>query len=104
MFISNVYLGDKLEFDLDELRNMRDELRKKKDRFEDARKKLPKELSGLKKDWDTPAGRTFFREMDDDWSKQVKQYIRIVEAVLELLDGAIREYEPLQESADSLSV
>ena len=66
--------------------------------------KLNQSLEQLKKDWNTPAGDKFFQDLEDDWSDQVAQYTKIVDAVSDLLDEAIKQYTPVQEAANNLKI
>jgi len=62
------------------------------------------ELEGLKRDWKTDAGKVFFAEQDTDWTSQVENYVKITNAIADLLNVAITGYESLVEEAKALKL
>ena len=62
---------------------------------------LERRIEALKKDWKTPAGKKFTKEVDTDWASQVDKYITIIDAVDELLEVAERNYEEVEEAVEA---
>lgn len=93
-----------LKFDVDKLRSMKSKCENAKTDLEGKNQELRSGLEQLKKDWNTPAGDKFFQDLDDDWTKQVEQYTKITGAITELLEAAIREYEPIERQANDLKI
>jgi len=65
---------------------------------------IMKGLDTLKKDWQTPAGRKFFEEHNTEWHAQVVQYVNITNAVEDLLQCAIFEYQKVLDEASRLRI
>ena len=68
----------------------------------DKQNEVKTSLEGLKKDWNTDAGKEFFKNQDNDWSEQVDHYIGIANAVVSLLECAIKEYAEIEAKAQKL--
>lgn len=96
-----------LKFDIDEIKKMKklcDDLINGPDGLTTLTTTLNQRLEKLKQDWNTPAGDKFFQDLEDDWSDQVAQYTKIVNAVSDLLQEAITQYEPVKEAANNLTI
>ena len=93
-----------LKFNLETLNKMKDSCTDSKQELNNTLKDLDDALAQLKKDWNTPAGQKFFQEHTMDWKKQVDSYNNIVDAMIELLNIAIREYGNVKQEADGLSI
>lgn len=63
---------------------------------------LMREVEALKTNWNTPAGREYISKIDTDWSDQVKQYIKVLSAVDELLKAASKEYKKIETSSSKI--
>lgn len=93
-----------LKFDIEKLENIKTECEAAKDQLTKLDTELSKSLEELKNQWKTPAGKKFFDDLDEDWSKQVQQYTKITGAIVKLLDKALESYRPVEEEADSISI
>ncbi len=93
-----------LKFDIEKLNSMIKKCENAKTDLEEKDKELSRNLETLREDWNTPAGDKFFRDLDDDWTKQVAQYTKITGAIIELLEAAIREYKPVEQQANDLKI
>lgn len=92
-----------LRFDIEAISSMRKKLRETANELDDYKTTLIKEVEALKANWKTPAGEKFTQKIDTDWSKQVEKYIRIINAVDELLEVAEADYEAVAEKAQTVS-
>lgn len=93
-----------LQFNLEKIKDMKTACEKAITDLEKTDTELTKKLEQLKNDWNTPAGDKFFDELDNDWTAQVQSYTRITEAIVELLEAAINEYEPVETEANELKI
>lgn len=93
-----------LQFDLEKIKDMKTACETAKMDLEKLDTELTSKLEQLKKDWNTPAGDKFFEELDNDWTAQVQSYTRITGAIVELLEAAIAEYEPVETEANELKI
>lgn len=96
--------NDTLKFDIGKLEetkakcvNTKDTLAKEKDR-------LVKQLEDLQKEWQTPAGKKFFEDQNDDWAKQIDNYVRITEGITSLIEIAINQYQAVIDEAKSINI
>lgn len=95
-------MASELQFDVEKLRSTK---RKCEGLIQDLRDKqdeLQTSLDDLREDWNTDAGKDFFKNQDNDWSEQVNRYIEIAGAVISLLECAIKEYAKVEDKAVSL--
>lgn len=93
-----------LEFDLEKLKNTKQKCEDLATEISELKTELLEELDGLRKDWNTLAGKTFFEEQDTDWTAQVDNYVKITSAISELLGVAITGYEGLVEEARAIKL
>lgn len=92
-----------LKFDLDAISSMRRKLQETAKELSNYKVTLSKEVETLKSNWKTQAGRKFTQNFDTDWSKQVDKYIRVINAVDELLEAAETDYKAVEEKAKTVS-
>lgn len=85
-----------LKFDVNEITHMRKEIQNTASDLADFKKKLLQEVEVLKNEWKTPAGQKFISEVDTDWAVQVDEYIKIINAVDELLAEAESNYSEVE--------
>lgn len=97
-----------LKFNIDKISEMKklcDDLIDGEDGLNQLSEDLHSKLEDkLLNDWNTPAGKKFFEDLDADWSEQVQQYTKIIGAVSDLLEEAITQYSKVEEAANGLSV
>lgn len=91
-----------LKFDIEMLKNMKDRCDALAQDLDTTSSNLKESLEQLKKDWHTPAGEKFFKDLDDDWTEQVEHYKKIVSAVSSLLNAAINKYQNVENEANNL--
>ena len=92
-----------LKFDVEEIREMRNKINSTSSDLRNLKNRLLKEIEELKGDWKTPAGKKFFENVDADWAQQVDKYLKVIEAVDELLEVAEKAYKEVEEEAKKLS-
>jgi len=95
-------MANELEFDVDKLRSAKEKCEGLIQDLRDQQRELKESLDTLRKDWNTDAGKKFFKDQDNDWSEQVDHYIIIASAVVSLLDCAVKEYTEIQAKAQKL--
>ena len=91
-----------LKFDLDAMREMKQELTETAQEISEAKKNTFQALEVLKKKWDTPAGKKFFSDMDTSWATDVDKYITIIQAVEKLLGEAVNQYADVENEIEKL--
>lgn len=97
-------MASTLKFNLEEIKKMKSECEEQRANFEKLNKDLPKKLADLKNDWETAAGRKFFEDLETDWTAQVQQYLKTIDAIILLLEKAIVNYSPVEDEANRLSI
>ena len=70
--------------------------------LENHRDQVIESLENLKKDWNTAAGKSFMKNVNTDWTKEVEKYIKIVGGVEDLLNEAATQYQKVEEEIDRL--
>lgn len=93
-----------LEFDIEKLKNMKTQCESLATEIGQLRDDLFKYLEELERDWNTPAGKKFFSELNTDWTSHVDNYVTITGAIGELLGVAITGYEGLVEEARAINL
>lgn len=96
-------MASTLEFDVEKLRSTKETCEGLIRDLRSAQSKLQTSLDQLRRDWNTAAGKEFFKNQDKDWSEQVDHYIDIANAVVSLLECAIKEYAEIEAKAQSLN-
>lgn len=89
-------MADHLNFSVEELQAQADKLNTIADNLQDNKNGLTTSLEGLKTDWDSDAGRTFFSTYDSDWMTKIDDYIALIREVSNALTYASGEYEDLE--------
>ncbi len=95
-------MAKELQFDVDKLRSTKKQCEELIQDLRNRQDELQKSLEDLRKDWNTDAGREFFKSQDNDWSEQVDHYVEIAGAVVSLLECAVKEYAKIEERAQNL--
>ena len=67
-------------------------------------KKLSENLAQLKKEWNTGAGKKFFKDHKDTWSEYVKKYVKKLTGISDMLQKAIDEYGAINNEVKNLRV
>lgn len=92
-----------LQFNLEEMKTAADEYRSVADDMEKIKKQLKKRIDNLKEEsWISDAGSKFQEIYDDQWSKNVEQYIIVLRQYASMLDDARQKYSMVKEEADRI--
>lgn len=91
-------------YNIDKLKDSQKAIKKQRTELLDLNKKLKAELDSLKKDWNTPAGKNFFKENIVDWDDDVKKYAKMLEGISQMLEKAIGEYNMIDNDAKKLYI
>lgn len=92
-----------LKFDLDSISSMRKKLQETAKELTDYKVTLIKEVETLKANWRTTAGKKFTQNIDTDWSSQVDKYVKVINAVDELLAVAESDYKAVADKAKTVA-
>lgn len=93
-----------LKFDVEKLTTVKNKCDYLIKTINDLRDNLNENLTNLKNDWNTPAGKKFFAEQDTNWIERVKNYTDTADVIVKLLNKAISEYESIEEKAKGLKL
>lgn len=101
----NPFRNNKLEFDLDKLRQMKSSIEKTSKDLVATKTALVQSLEDLRRKWNTPAGRKFYEEtVNTNWVNNVDRYVGILEAVAELLQEAISNYAEVENEIEKIKL
>lgn len=92
-----------LKFDVEELASMRAKVRDDAEEITKLKNELMQKLEVLKKDWKTLAGEKFFKDIDENWYKEVEKFVKYLEAVEELLATAETSYSEVEEATSKIN-
>lgn len=59
-------------------------------------------ISDLRTDWDSEAGKAFFKSYDDDWKTILDQYLNLLAYLQSCIDEAKKEFDPLVTELESI--
>lgn len=90
-------------YDLAQLQNAKKAIDALVDALNTSNSELTIKLSTLQTQWNTDAGRKFFEEHKDTWTKYVNKYSKKLNGVSEMLNAAITEYEAIDNDVSGLS-
>ena len=91
-----------LKFNLDELDKMKKKLEEAADDLAKCKEQTLSSLEKLKTDWNTTAGEKYTKEIDTDWGDEVDKYIKVINAVGELISEAITQYKTVESEVENL--
>lgn len=97
-------INNKLAFDLEDLKELRDNTKTVCDSLCEQRDSLKKGLDQLRKDWNTDAGRYFFEQIDANWEADIKKFEDTLAVFEEVLEDAIEQFEKVVEKAKSIQI
>ena len=93
---------DKIQYNSEDIRDAKNQIKKISLSINETTNAVLKALDEMKKDWDTKEGRKFIREVDTDWSVQTKKYVKVLDALTEMLDMTCTIYSELDEKIQAL--
>ncbi len=78
-------------------------LKDKQKELEELRNNIEKSFDQLKKDWDSDAGKVFFKRFEDDLLNNLKKYALVFEYMSQNLADACQKYEEVFKAADAVT-
>lgn len=96
-------MASTLKFDISQINAMEKKIQDTAKDLGKLKEDLIESINQLKEDWKTPAGEKFMNDVDTDWSVQIDKYIKILDAVNQLLKAAATEYEKVELGATKIS-
>lgn len=97
-------MAARLKYDLDSLGNLSQTIGSLSQELSELHTTIQEQMKQLRQDWDTPAGRKFFETQNTDWSAEVKNYVKILSTLKDMIDYAIGQYDNLKTDAEKISV
>lgn len=97
-------MAKKVNFNLESLGKLKTKVADLQTDLTEVNTELKKKLEELEKDWQTPAGKEFFEKQKTSWDPEVKNYIKILGTLEEMLSEAIQKYEEIENEANRLSI
>lgn len=92
-----------LKFDVGEISRMRTKLQDTSQELKTEKTNLLKEMTSLRENWKTPAGKKFLKDFDDSWVNNIDKYVTIIDAVDELLEVAYNAYQEVEAAAKKVT-
>ena len=91
-----------ITYDLTDLANAKNSIKDLKDELTECNTTLTNDLNSLKQGWNTTAGKKFFKDHKDTWTTYVKQYVKKLTGIEQMLDAVIKEYEEIEKEISNL--
>ena len=92
-----------LKFDVSQMSSMRSKLQETSNTLQQKSKELLEAIDNLKKDWKTPAGEVFFEKFDTGWVTEVEKFVKLIDALDEILAVAETNYATVETAANSIT-
>ena len=93
-----------ITYDIDKLKEAKKSIDDLVDALNNDNKLLNENLSVLKAQWKTDAGRKFFKDHKDTWTNYVKKYEKKLKGVSSMLQKAIDQYNSIDSEVKNLKV
>ena len=90
-------------YDIDKLRATKKSINDLRTSLDKCNTDLDTNLSGLTA-WNTDAGKKFFDEHKNNWSKYVKKYVKKLSGIENMIDAVIKQYEKINDSVDKINI
>ncbi len=72
--------------------------------MDDLRKTLKDAVDNIRDSWQSEAGEVFFSKFDEDWEKNVKDYVNVLNHMADNMLKANTLYEEVFDAAEALKV
>lgn len=89
-----------LKFDISKIESMRSKITQISMELTNLKIETMAAVVNLKTKWVTPAGIKYMKSIDTEWGTQVDKYVKMLEAVDELLAAAENEYRKVEDKVD----
>jgi WXG100 family type VII secretion target len=73
-------------------------------RMRDLKKKLSTAVDGIKDGWDTKAGDEFFKKYDNEWEKNIIDYIDVIQHMSDNMQIANNKYKTVFDTAEKIKL
>lgn len=93
-----------ITYDLSELRTAKNAIANLKSELNTCSSTLNTELSSLKRQWNTAAGKKFFDDHKDTWTTYVQQYVKKLSGIEQMIGAVIKEYEGIETDISNLRI
>lgn len=93
-----------LKFDLDVMKNAEASYQDYATRMAAVKTNLRQAIDAVRSDWDTDAGAAFFAKFDDDWERNVEDYIAVIQHMSDNMRIANSNYSSVWEEAKALNL
>lgn len=90
-------MSDELKFNVDDLNTQAAKLLQIKDELKDCSESLTHNLSDLRDDWQSDAGRAFFSNYDDSWVPEIEKQCESINDLANAIKFAAQQYETVED-------
>lgn len=73
-------------------------------RMRDLKAKLSTAVSGIKEGWDSSAGDEFFKKYDNEWEKNITDYIEVIQHMSDNMNIADNKYQTVFDTAEIIKL
>lgn len=93
-----------ITYDLDDLETAKKAINNLKTELDTCNANLDANLTSLKTDWVTNAGKKFFEEHKDNWSEFVEKYVKKLNGLEDMLNAVIKQYNQINDEVDKINI
>lgn len=94
---------NKLSYNTDAISNMQGKISEASSALQSLNSDIRKAIDTMEKDWQTTEGKKFLQSINLDWSKQVDQYVKILDTLDVMLRDSHTIYSELTEKAKMIN-
>lgn len=96
-------MSAELKFNVDDLNTQANKLLTIKDELKECSESLTRNLSGLRDDWQSEAGRAFFSNYDDSWVPEIEKQCESINDLVNVIKYAAQQYETVEDEFRTIS-
>jgi WXG100 family type VII secretion target len=93
-----------ISYDINELEKAKKAISKLKTELDTCDAQLDNNLTSLKSDWKTNAGKKFFNEHKNNWSTFVKKYVKKLDGLEKMLNAVITQYNQINDEVGKINI
>lgn len=93
-----------LKFSEEALKKARDIYSDKAQEMRDLKVKLTVAVDDIKEGWNSSAGDEFFNKYDDQWMKNITNYIDVIQQMSDNMDIANNKYQTIYDNAEKVKL
>ena len=94
----------KIEYDISDITKAKNAVNDLIDNLNNDCTALDSALAQLKKDWNTDAGKKFFKDHKDTWTEYVKLYVKKLTGIKNMLEKAETAYTNINDEVSKLKI